>query len=279
MNSKKLFAELVARIELQEPPEEIKQLVFMVMEHSFKVSSIQILTGTEIDPTSRDKSQVNEIIKRLNRHEPIHYILGKADFFGRSFSVNPSVLIPRPETEELVSLVRSYNPKRALDIGTGSGCIATTLKLELPTAVVFAIDISLEALEVAQKNAVMLCADIEFKKLDILNEHIPFTELDLIVSNPPYVTKDEKENMKSNVVDHEPHLALFVENDDPLLFYKVIAEKSRQALSSGGRIALEINENLGKRVAEVFVLAGYSEVSIHKDINGKDRIVSARYTK
>ena len=279
MNSKKLFAELVARIELQESPEEIRQLVFMLMEHSFNVSSNQILSGTELDFTSANNSNVDEIIKRLNRHEPIHYILGKADFFGRSFSVNPSVLIPRPETEELVSLVRNYNPKKVLDIGTGSGCIAITLKLELPKAAVHAIDISAGALEVAKKNAVTLGADVEFKKLDILNEHIPFTKLDLIVSNPPYVTKGEKESMKSNVVDYEPHLALFVENDDPLLFYKVITEKSRQALISGGRIALEINENLGKRVAEVFALAGYNEISIHKDINGKDRIVSACYTK
>lgn len=279
MNSKKLFDELVNRIDLPEYSEEIKQLVFMAMEHVFGLSSSKILAGIEINYTPGLKSRADAIVEQLNQHKPIQYILGNANFFGRSFFVNPSVLIPRQETEELISLVRGHKPLRILDIGTGSGCIAISLKLELPQAKVYATDISKEALTVAKQNAKMLLADVDFHHHDILHEDIPIKELSMVVSNPPYVTRKEIETMKPNVLNHEPHLALFVENNDPLVFYTAIAKKSRQALVPGGSVHVEINENLGKDVAGVFLLAGYKNISIHKDIHGKDRIVSAYNTQ
>lgn len=277
MNSKTLFSDLVVRIDLHESPDELNQLVLMMMEHALNISANQILTGIEVDFTPEKKSKVDSMIQRLNQHEPLHYIVGKADFFGRSFFVNPSVLIPRPETEELVNLVCGLNPAKILDIGTGSGCIAVTLQLELPKATVFATDVSEDALVVAKKNAVTLSAHVEFSNHNILQNEIRIRELDSVVSNPPYITEHEKKTMRSNVLHYEPHLALFVPNENPLIFYKAIAEKSRPALKPGGSVVVEINEHLGKGVAEVFDLSGYSDISVLKDINGKDRIVSARY--
>lgn len=278
MNSKKLFDLLTQRITLAEPTDEIRQLAFMVMEHALGLSANQILTGKEINFNSTVESQLNQVIERINRHEPIQYVLGKAEFFGRSFFVNSSVLIPRPETEELVSFVCSLNPSTVLDIGTGSGCIAISLKLEIPTVSVFATDISLDAIAIAKQNAEHLEAQVDFKIHDILQEGIPIQNLDVIVSNPPYITRKEIVAMKSNVLEYEPHLALFVEDDNQLLFYQAIAKKSKQALIAGGTLAVEINEHLGKEVAHVFASNGYVDISIRKDLNGKDRIVSARTT-
>jgi len=276
MNSKTLFSDLVERIVLDESPEEKKQLVLMAMQHTLSIAPNQILMGIDFDFKSEKKTEVDDIINRLNRHEPIQYIIGKADFYGRSFMVNPSALIPRPETEELVSLICKLKPERALDIGTGSGCIAITLKLEIPESEIFATDISDDAISVAIQNANHLGAKVGFIKHDILNEELSFRQLDLIVSNPPYIPFREKKTMSPNVLEFEPHLALFVSNEDPLIYYKAIADKSKQALAPCGRVVVEISEHYGKGVVDLFSVSGYSEVSIHKDINGKDRIVSAR---
>jgi release factor glutamine methyltransferase len=285
MNSKTLFRELTKKIKLPESDDEIRQLAFMVMEHEFGLSHTEVLMERTLTLDPDIHMRLDYIVDRLNRHEPIQYILGEAHFFGRKFIVDSSVLIPRPETEELIRLIPSppatsyekSGPIRILDIGTGSGCIAITLKLVLPLAEVFAADISEAALKVARKNAEKHNASVEFLTQNILKEEIPVKELDLIVSNPPYIAKHEKAKIKPNVTDYEPHLALFVEGDDPLLFYRAIASKGKMALKPGGKILVEINEAFGTGVAEIFSNEGYTDVSILKDIHMKDRIVSATW--
>jgi release factor glutamine methyltransferase len=187
------------------------------------------------------------------------------------------VLIPRPETEFLVEEVlksTSNTPGKILDIGTGSGCIAITLAKNLPQKTVIAFDISDDALQVASKNAKQLGANVTFHHVDILTSEIDFQELEFIVSNPPYVAASEKHAMNRNVLDHEPHLALFVPDSDPLIFYKVIAQKGLSALKSGGRIVVEINERFGKEVCDIFVQTGFTNARVIKDLQNKDRIVS-----
>jgi release factor glutamine methyltransferase len=166
---------------------------------------------------------------------------------------------------------------RILDIGTGSGCIPITLALEIKDSEVFGLDISEKALSVASKNAISLGAEVVFQKCDILNEEIPFKHLDIVVSNPPYVRKSEKEMMHDNVLKHEPHLALFVDNDDPLLFYKKIAKKAIKVLRPHGRIYFEINEALGNETADILTEYGYTEVKLLEDLNGKNRMVRATF--
>jgi release factor glutamine methyltransferase len=187
-------------------------------------------------------------------------------------------LIPRNETEELVHLIIKENKKegmRILDIGTGSGCIPITLALEIKGSLVFGLDISEKALSVASQNATLLGAKVEFRKCDILNEEVPFKDLDIIVSNPPYVKISEKELMHDNVLKYEPHLALFVNDDDPLLFYRHIVHKAKKVLNSEGRLYFEINEALGTITSELLTGNGFKDVQIIKDINNRDRIVVA----
>lgn len=283
MNSRNLFTKLVLKITLPEQADEINQLVFMVMDYVFGLSPAEILTGRKIEWTPKIQDTINTIIHRINQHEPIQYILGVAYFYRRKFLVNPAVLIPRAETEELVYRcihedTVSGKYAKILDIGTGSGCIALTLKLELPTAQVYATDISLEALAVAQYNADHLGAQVQFLHHDILNNDLPFRDLDIIVSNPPYIAQTEKSTLGQNVLNHEPHLALFATHDDPLVFYRAIAEKGGKALRPGGLVIVEINERFGEATAEVFLTYNYKEVIITKDIQGKDRIITATNT-
>jgi release factor glutamine methyltransferase len=283
MNSRNLFTELVLKITLSEQADEINQLVFLVMGHVFGLSPAEILTSRKIEWTPDIQNRIKAFIDRINQHEPIQYILGKAYFYGRTFLVNPDVLIPRPETEELIyqciheGNVVGKNVK-ILDIGTGSGCIAITLKLKIPSAQVFATDISREALAVAHQNADQLAAPVTFLHHDILNNDLPLHDLDMIVSNPPYIAQHEKSTLAQNVVNHEPHLALFAESDDPLIFYKAIAEKAKNALRPGGMVMVEINERFGEATAEIFSTHAYHPVLIIQDIQGKDRIISATYT-
>ena len=206
------------------------------------------------------------------------YILGESYFYGRCFNVNPAVLIPRPETEELVRLVINFvrksnkNNCRVLDIGTGSGCIAITLALELNDAEVFGTDISAESLITASANAQKLNASVKYLNHDILNSKLPFS-IDIIASNPPYIGWDEFNTMSKNVVEHEPKLALFVDADDPLLFYKAIVARAQESLTPGGLLAVEINERFGKEIQRLFVANELDEVEIMQDAFGKDRIV------
>ncbi len=319
ISSKKLFDDLLKQITAYES-QEAKEIVFWLMEFYLGLNKIEVLSNKtipEIYPHPRlsqgrgAKKDINwqKIIERLNSHEPIQYILGETEFYGRRFLVNENVLIPRPETEELVKLVveevrKSWNstpPQPSpigrefflsplsigegsgvgLDIGTGSGCIAISLAKELPDFQVFAYDISEKALETAQKNAELNNSKVIFEKVDILSP--PFTihnsQFTIIVSNPPYVTKQEIDFMQKNVLDFEPHLALFVENNDPLIFYHAIANFAFNNLSINGLVAVEINETLGNETADVFIKKGFSDVEIIKDIHQKDRFVKATLCK
>lgn len=274
MNSKKIFQDLVSRIKIEDSEDEIRGISYLILEHVYGLSRTDILSGREIPSISTAAIKVDEIIMRLNRNEPVQYILGEAYFLGRKFKVNSSVLIPRPETEELVkTVINVHTGNRILDIGTGSGCIPISLALEIPGSEVYATDVSDDALDIATENAASLNAKVNFIQHDILREKIPLTGLDVVVSNPPYVLLKEKRGMKDNVVTFEPHLALFVPDDDPLIFYKVIAKKANETLRTGGLLCVEINEQLGEAVASVFSKHGFETIEIVKDIFNKDRIV------
>jgi release factor glutamine methyltransferase len=228
--------------------------------------------------------QLNTILNKLLTHEPVQYVLGIADFFGLRFRVNKQVLIPRTETEELVALiikeVRNLKLQNdavfnILDIGTGSGCIPIALKKNLPFAQVTAMDISTDALEVANENAFLNKTNIEFIEGDILNSQfsIPNSQFSIIISNPPYITQNEKLKMQKNVLHFEPHLALFVSDDNPLLFYNVIADFAKLHLTQNGKLYFEINENFGMEIKIMLENKGYDEVIIVKDLQGKNRVV------
>ncbi len=290
-SSKQLYDNLLQQITAYER-QEAKEIIFWLMDFYLGLRKIDILG----DKSFEKAIDWANIIERLNAYEPIQYILGETEFYGRRFLVNDSVLIPRPETEELVKYIVdkqknqfliTNNQLQILDIGTGSGCIAISLAKELPNFKVFAYDISEKALETAKKNAELNKADVVFDKVDILNyltsntqhqtaERRPFN---IILSNPPYVTKQEIDRMQKNVLDFEPHLALFVEDSEPLIFYEAIANFAFGNLTDNGLIAVEINEALGEETAEVFRRKGFSEVEIIRDIHQKDRFVSAMLHK
>lgn len=271
-NSKELFSEVVKRINLPEDKAEIESIAYLLLDKKWNLTRTHILTQKQI---TVDQAKVDAYIERINTHEPIQYILEEADFFGRSFRVTPDVLIPRPETEllvhEIIRHTKSIDQPAILDIGTGSGCIAISLALEIP-AEVHAIDVSLNALKVAQENATRLNAAVTFSEQDILKEPIT-PKFDLIVSNPPYISQQEKQNLKPNVLNYEPHTALFAPGEDALLFYKVITQRAHQALNPGGSLWFEINEHYPKEVGEILKANGFEDVITLKDWNGKERLV------
>jgi release factor glutamine methyltransferase len=276
--SKKLFAETVAKINLPEPVEEIQSVVYLIFEDVFQLTKTDILSDKPILLTPEHADQLNQILQRLNQHEPVQYILGRAFFCNRVYEVNKHVLIPRPETEELVKLLTKKIlgvGSRILDIGTGSGCIAISLAKTLNQAAVYASDVSADALAVAANNAARLEAHVQFFQHDILHEPLTITNLDVIVSNPPYIKPSEKTQMNKNVTEYEPALALFASEEDPLIFYKAISAHGRSSLRKGGMAAVEINERLGKETADVFMMQGYQHVKIIQDVSGKDRFVTA----
>jgi len=217
---------------------------------------------------------------RLKNFEPIQYILGETEFYGLKLAVNPFVLIPRPETEELVQwIIKSQLPEncKILDIGTGSGCIALALKNELKNAEVFGTDISENALVVARQNAIKNNLDVDFFQADILKwEKIDWKTFDVIVSNPPYIRESEKKLIHPNVINHEPASALFVADSNPLVFYRSIAIFAKKQLSGNGLLFFEINENLGSEMKKMLICFGFSEIEIRKDINRKNRMVCCR---
>lgn len=227
-----------------------------------------------------DIAEWNTVLTQLEQQRPIQYIFGKAHFYGLEFRVNEHTLIPRPETEELVQWVLDENPDKPglslLDIGTGSGCIAISLAKNLPGVSVSAIDVSPEALAVAKTNADANEVPVTFIQKDILATEALDARYDIIVSNPPYVRMLEKAGIKENVLQHEPHLALFVEDDDALLFYRKIAQLALHALTPEGRVYFEINQYLGNETVEMLENLGFKEIRLRKDMYGNDRMIGCR---
>ena len=281
---------------------EAKAIVRWVLDVRFDMSWTDILCGKVTELSAHDQTELEKIMQRLEKGEPVQYIIGVADFFGRQFHVEPGVLIPRPETEELcrwilasdkhgltrtVREIPHQSDANILDIGTGSGCIAITLALELPDAQVTAWDISDEALRIAAGNAKSLGANVTFKHRDVLDSslftldsslftlHSSLPKWDLIVSNPPYICEKEKSAMECNVLEHEPHLALFVPDDDPLLFYRAIAQYAVVALKPQGSLFFEINPLYADDLARMLRMMSYHDILIHQDQFGKSRFLKA----
>jgi release factor glutamine methyltransferase len=254
---------------------EARAVTDYVLDVCFGLSKADILCGAVEEMTAEKTAELNKIFGRLMEGEPVQYVLGRAEFCGRWFSVRPGVLIPRPETEELCAWITadskaSASPK-VLDIGTGSGCIAITLQLDMPESKVTAWDISADALDVARENAQQLGANVNFVKLDALNAK-PEGEWDVIVSNPPYICEKEKKDMAVNVLEHEPHTALFVPDADPLLFYRAITRLAVQTLNKGGRLYFEINPIYADDTCRMMRAEGMTAVELRSDMYGKQRM-------
>ncbi len=263
---------------------ELEQVIFLVLEHVKGFSKIDMVLKKDEVVSQNEQEQLDRILSQLMKSKPIQYVLGYAWFYGTKFKVNESVLIPRQETEELVEWIiqesRIKNQESGLaiiDICTGSGCIAVSLKRNLPGTEVYALDISEKALEVAKENATINQTPVQFIQEDILFpiSGSPILPFDLIVSNPPYVLESEKIKMQKKELDYEPHLSLFVNDNDPLLFYKKIADFALVNLKPKGRLYFEINEKKGKEVVELLIGKGFSDVILKKDLNGKDRMLRA----
>lgn len=241
-------------------------------------STVDYYLGKDIVLSPKEAQELESILLRMSNFEPMQYVQGFAHFLGRTFRVAPGVLIPRPETEELVErmLKEIASDARILDVGTGSGCIAVSLSKELPEAQVAAWDISEEALAIARGNNEMWQASVQFLLCDVLTcEPTAQERYDVIVSNPPYILEAERQDMERNVLDWEPSLALFVPDTDPLRFYRRIAELAQEMLAPGGRLYFEINRAFGEATVVMLCEQGYSNVHIQKDISGNDRFVIA----
>lgn len=254
---------------------EARAITDYVLDVCFGLSKADILCGAVEETTAEKTAELNKIFGRLTEGEPVQYVLGRAEFSGRWFNVRPGVLIPRPETEELCAWITadskaSASPK-VLDIGTGSGCIAITLQLDMPESKVTAWDISADALDVARENAQRLGANVNYVKQDALNAK-PEGEWDVIVSNPPYICEKEKKDMTVNVLEHEPHTALFVPDTDPLLFYRAITRLAVQTLNKGGRLYFEINPIYADDTCHMMRAEGMTAVELRSDMYGKQRM-------
>lgn len=274
----KIVAYIRSRLQPYYTAEEVSALSRIVCCDLLGQAPTDYYLGKDIVLSSKKEQELEDILQRLSRFEPLQYIEGRTLFLGREFWVAPGVLIPRPETEELVELMLKEIPAdaRILDVGTGSGCIAISLAKELPDALVMAWDVSPEALSVARANARKLQADVRFVECDVLACQVDEVGLyDVIVSNPPYVTEAEKADMEPNVLQWEPSLALFVPDDDPLRFYRRIAVLGRDMLADGGRLYFEINRAYGREMVEMLRTMGYVGVRIEKDLSQNDRFVIA----
>lgn len=241
---------------------------------------IDIVLNEQLKISAEHYEKFEAAIQKLNNHEPIQYIVGSTYFFGLEFKVNPSVLIPRPESEELVAWIlthfKTIDSPVILDLGTGSGCLAISLAKHLPHAKIFALDVSHEALKIAQYNAQTNAASITFLEDNMLELMSFDTVFDIIVSNPPYVCLQEKPKMRANVLEHEPHLALFVKDENPLQFYKAIKRIATQNLKPGGLAFMEINEAFGEETSQLFQDGNFENIKLKKDTFGKDRLLKAQ---
>ena len=276
-----VFKYLVEQLSLSYPAREARAIARYILEVRFGLTSTDLCMGRAKTFSIEERRELENIVRRLQQKEPIQYVLGQTDFCGRTFHVAPGALIPRPETEELTEWIISNEKQHAvkgttiLDIGTGSGCIAITLALSIPQAQVSALDISPQALDIAHRNAVHLNASVAFLQEDIL-EIRPTTkegEWDIIVSNPPYVCEKERAEMEENVLDHEPPQALFVPDDNPLLFYRAIAQYATSSLKDGGRLYLEINQAYGQETLDLLCETGLRNPVLKKDLYGHERMI------
>ena len=267
---------------------EAANIADLLMENITGWTKIDRVVNKAVPLSAIQQQQLRDYSRALLANKPLQYVLHEAWFFGMKLYVDENVLIPRPETEELADWIikdaRNWVPKLregignwALDIGTGSGCIPLAIKKNLPGIEVHAVDISEGALEVAKKNAATQKLDIHFHQLDILNEAARQTlpQFDIIVSNPPYIPQSDKATMAANVLQYEPHLALFVENEDPLLFYKAIAEFAHTHLKPGGIVYLEIHEEMAQAIIALYTKKGFSDIELRKDMQGRDRMLRA----
>ena len=259
--------------------QEIESFFFILTEYLHNLKRVDLALNPNFELSDTEVEKWNSILADLQQEKPIQYITGEAWFYGLQFEVNENTLIPRPETEELVewilnSPITHYpSPITILDIGTGTGCIPISLKANLPQANVSAIDVSEKALEVAKRNAVSNKVEINFIQTNILEVEDLNQHFDVIVSNPPYVRNLEKEEIKKNVLDYEPHLALFVEDTDALLFYRKIAQLSLKNLAPNGLLFFEINQYLGKETVELLENLGFKNIELKKDMYGNDRMI------
>ena len=267
------------------PKTEIDTFFFLLIEEYLELQRIDLTLQPALEIPSEKYGLLNTALARLKKEEPIQYILGKTEFYGYPFKVNENTLIPRPETEELVEWILNEvkeldleNNKQKLsilDIGTGTGCIPISLKKEFPSLKVNAIDVSEEALKVAQENALLNETEVTFIHQDILKTESLPKQYDVIVSNPPYVRELEKIEIKNNVLENEPHLALFVDNDNPLIFYKKIADLAIKSLTKNGVLFFEINQYLGSETIEMLKRKGFTKVELRKDLFGNNRMIKA----
>jgi release factor glutamine methyltransferase len=287
LNIGQVYTHLLTELKAVFAYDEAREMAFRLLEHHLQISRAKIVVKFSIEIPDSSLPPLALALDDLLAHKPLQYVLGKVQFLENDFQVNKNVLIPRPETEELVqtiikelkTVVTDINfPMKILDIGTGSGCIAVTLKNYFPDMIVFALDKSEQALQVARTNAQNNRTDIVFCQADILDfdtlEGLP--EFDIIISNPPYVLESEKKLMQKNVLDFEPAEALFVPDDKPLLFYEAIADFASMNLRSGGYIFLEINESFGEELKSLYLRLGFADVEVKKDLSGKDRFLFCR---
>lgn len=271
------------------PKEEVNSFFYLLIEHYFNLERFVLAMQPDYIISKEEEQPMFEALAKLRLHKPIQHIIGLAYFMHMDFTVNENVLIPRPETEELVRWIieevrrqkreaRKMKALKILDIGTGSGCIAISLAKNFPNAKIYALDVSAEALEVAKRNAIDKEVVLEFIQYDILKISALDVKFDVIVSNPPYVRMLEKQEMNANVLENEPDLALFVSDDNPLVFYKKITAFATENLNSGGCLFFEINQYLGKETQQLLSDHNFSEIELRKDMLGNDRMLMGKLT-
>ena len=286
MNAKQYKVKFIEALEPIHGVDEAESFFYLILEDKFQMKRLDLALYPTFEFSAEAINIWQELVTQLKTEIPIQYLLGTTEFFGLPFTVNENVLIPRPETEELVDWIIKEEKKierqkaiKILDIGTGSGCIAISLSKNIPNATVFAIDVSPEALRVAKSNAAENQVDVTFLERDILKTEDLLQQFDIIVSNPPYVRNLEKQEIKKNVLDNEPHLALFVDDLDALIFYRKIALLATKNLKDGGQLFFEINQYLGKEMIDLLTELGFQEVELRKDIYGNDRMTRAVWMK
>ena len=261
------------------PEEETAALAKWILTDVFCLSTTELYAGKDMNFSKNECDRLEDILSRLKRYEPLQYILGKVDFCGLPFEVAPGALIPRPETAELIDwIISDYTDKagvRILDVGTGSGCIPIVLGKKLKESNITSWHVSEKALDIARRNKLLNQVDITLAQVDIFDTALPDIHVDVLVSNPPYITEKERSGMERNVLDWEPELALFVPDSDPLLFYRRIAEVGCDILVSGGTLYYEINRAYGKETVQLLEGMGYQSVELRKDMFGNDRMIKA----